>query len=328
MKRGTYRSLHTALFDDLDYERLSPEARHTLLVLRMGSQSNIACIYRLRINLLTENTGYPIDTLSHTLTELQAPHEWIAYDGVVVWIKNGLKFDPSWKPDNPKLRRAVEKILSGLPKSLIIKRFCDYYQFDLPRDTLFNRYDGGMDSPIPNPIPIPIPSSSDSVIGISTDDDEFSKLKTELQSMGLAPDLVNQVIGHRQLLNLANLAQDIRRLIHYCQTHSTKNPVGLMLTILDQPMVEPTPKELARNQEQQNKKREEASRKIENETKQIRLLEKQVDEWYASQSAERRIEIDQRAESRRGDGTFRTPLVVCRREIAMEMIQTLDTEEE
>lgn len=154
MRKGTYRAVHTSLWDDPDYERLSPEARHVLLVLRLGTQSNLPCCYRLRLSVLSENTGYPLDTLSLPIAELEKDG-WIEFDGVVVWVRNGLKYDPQVSLANPKHFENVIKVISGLPKSQIVLNFCKYYSID----THDIGYQEGIDtvSP-PNPSPTPIPN--------------------------------------------------------------------------------------------------------------------------------------------------------------------------
>jgi hypothetical protein len=181
MNRGTYRATHTALFDDPDYEKLSPEARHVFLALRLGSQSNIACIYRLRLSVLSENTGYPLDTLSVAIKELKSGH-WIFYDGQVVWIRNGLRYDPTITLSNPKHKSSIEKAVFGVPKCEIVKMFCDYYGLECPFDTHEILMPMGSDTvsppnpiPIPKPTPKPIPKKSPSLKAPDALDDDFNK---------------------------------------------------------------------------------------------------------------------------------------------------------
>jgi hypothetical protein len=158
MRKGTYRAVHTSLWDDPGYEKLSPEARHVLLVLRLGTQSNLPCCYRLRLSVLSENTGYPLDTLCSPIAELKN-EGWIQFDGVVVWIINGLKYDPQISLANPKHFENVLKVLSGLPKSQIVLNCCKHYSID----THDIGYGEGFDTvspPNPNPSPSPSPNPS------------------------------------------------------------------------------------------------------------------------------------------------------------------------
>jgi hypothetical protein len=162
MKRGTYRSMHTSIFDDPGFNQLTSPARHVLLTLRLSSP-NLACIYRLHLPVLASNTGYPLDTLDIPLKEL-VKQGWIEWDGWLVWVRNGLKYDPSVSLINPKQADGVKNVLLGLPKCQMILNFCNHYGIDthdipMPEgnDTLSPPSPSPSPSPSPNPRPKPIP---------------------------------------------------------------------------------------------------------------------------------------------------------------------------
>jgi len=56
-RRGYWKCIHGSLLDDPEFQRLSPEARHTLLTLRLCSQNNRACIFRCYDEVVIRETG-------------------------------------------------------------------------------------------------------------------------------------------------------------------------------------------------------------------------------------------------------------------------------
>lgn len=126
MSRGVYRGVHSSLFDDPDYQKLSARARHVLLTVRLCREAGPAVIFRYYPSTLALQTGLSRHYLEAALTEL-ATAEWIVCDGVVLWVRNGLRYDPQVRLSSAKHREAVIRQLEGLPKSPIIATFCQYY---------------------------------------------------------------------------------------------------------------------------------------------------------------------------------------------------------
>ncbi|MBU0516878.1 MAG: hypothetical protein KJ621_19155, partial [Proteobacteria bacterium] len=133
--RGKYRSVFSVMFETPEFLSLPADARLALLALRLSPQNNIASIFRLYEPVLVEHTGLSaarvksaLDTLCNTL--------WIAYREGIVWVRNGLRYEPNFNLNNPKQRKAVENVLLGLPKCSLVKEFCDYYGLDTLSDTL------------------------------------------------------------------------------------------------------------------------------------------------------------------------------------------------
>ncbi len=155
--RGVYRSIFSALFDDPDFQRLSAQARHTLLTLRLCSAAGPAAIFRYYPELLCHQTGYSAKTLEAALQELER-EGWIIREGVVLWIRNGFRDDPTIRLADPKHRKSVEPAVAALPKLNIALTFCDYYRvarpFEGPSDALARPLE---DPSSPNPIPNPNP---------------------------------------------------------------------------------------------------------------------------------------------------------------------------
>ena len=134
MARGFYRSICTALHDDPEYQRLSPQARHTLLTLRSNRFNNAAGIYILdngSFVTLMDHTGYNFEELEKALAEL-CDREWIAFQYPILWVIKSLEEEPNISLTNPKHKKAVISILESLPKLNIIANFCKYYSLSIP----------------------------------------------------------------------------------------------------------------------------------------------------------------------------------------------------
>jgi len=137
--RGVYRGLYSALFDDPDYQRLSTGARCLLLTARQCSQAGVAAIFRYYPAVLAAQTGLSLLRVEAGLVELEGG-DWIARDGPVLWVRNGLRYDPLVRLSDPKHRKGVIRTLAGLPKVGLVLKFCDYYEivrpFGDPSETL------------------------------------------------------------------------------------------------------------------------------------------------------------------------------------------------
>src|SRR3990172_316392 len=140
-QRGIYRGVYSSLPDDPDFQHLSPQARHTLLTLRIMDEIGPGCIWRYYLGPIAKRTGYPERLVIKYLDELQTARQqpgdaygWILRDAVVMWIVNGLRFDPNRRLADKKHTLSVLNALNGLPKSDIIVKFCDYYKLPRPFD--------------------------------------------------------------------------------------------------------------------------------------------------------------------------------------------------
>jgi len=151
MRRGVYRSIYTALWDDPDFLSLSKDARLVLLNLRSSPLSNIPCIYRFYREAIVEHTQVKdtvLDTVLHTLCD----RGWIEVEKGIVWVKNALKYDPSISLNNPKHVEAINRTISGLPKLKIVMNFCTYYGLTIPFDIPHtDGYVNGYEIPYANP---------------------------------------------------------------------------------------------------------------------------------------------------------------------------------
>jgi len=137
MSRGVYRGIYSALPDDPDFQRLTPDARLTLLIARVCQQAGPAAIFRYYPELLRLQTGLSAKRLDAALVELEVGN-WLYRDGTVLWIRNGLRHDPSTTLANQHHRTSIVRWLEGLPKESIVLKFCDYYSLPYPFEAHVN----------------------------------------------------------------------------------------------------------------------------------------------------------------------------------------------
>jgi hypothetical protein len=142
VSRGVYRGIYSALPDDPDFQRLSPDARLTLLVARVCHQAGPAAIFRYYPELLRLQTGLSAKRLEAAFVELEVGN-WIYRDGSVMWIRNGLRHDPTTTLANKLHKISIIRWLDGLPKERIVLKFCDYYKLPYP----FEAHVNGLPSP-------------------------------------------------------------------------------------------------------------------------------------------------------------------------------------
>jgi hypothetical protein len=131
MSGDAYRSVFSRLFDDPDYQKLSQRARHLLLTARQCRSAGPAAIFRYYPETLAHQTGLTMAQVKAALEELEAGG-WLIYDEAVLWVRNGLRFDPSMTLANEKHRKAISSGLDRLPKSPVVLKFCDYYKIAYP----------------------------------------------------------------------------------------------------------------------------------------------------------------------------------------------------
>jgi len=127
MGRGVYRGLHSSLFDDPDFQHLSHWARHVFLTLRLCRDAGPAVIFRYYPEVIARQTGLTLARVETSLVELEQTR-WVLRDGVVLWVRNGLRHDPQIRLGSLKHRAAVIRQLEGLPKVPMLATFCEYYE--------------------------------------------------------------------------------------------------------------------------------------------------------------------------------------------------------
>lgn len=139
MERGVYRGVYSVLMNDPDFRRLSPQAKLVFYTLRLSREAGPGCIFVYDSERLPLVTGMSWKDCQKGLSELQEG-QWVLKDQTVMWIRNGLRYDPHLGLTNPKHRLAVIRNLTFLPKVPMIAKYCEYYDLPYPFDRLSNAY--------------------------------------------------------------------------------------------------------------------------------------------------------------------------------------------
>src|SRR5262249_39998476 len=129
--RGQYRAIYTAMLDDPDFQKLPSDARLVLLVARLCQDAGPAAIYRYYPEILARRTGLE-DRRVVTCLRVLKRGAWVDFDDSVLWIRNGLRFDPMLRLSDDKHRKSIEAQLRALPKSEVVASFCRYYEIARP----------------------------------------------------------------------------------------------------------------------------------------------------------------------------------------------------
>ncbi len=129
--RGIYRGIYASLIDDLDFQSMKSRTRHVFLTLRLSEQTGIGCIFRFYYEPLQQQTGYTKAEIDESLSECAAGG-WIKVEWPLLWIINGLRYDPYAKIKSPKIRACVLKHVKSLPKLALVREFCEFYGIEYP----------------------------------------------------------------------------------------------------------------------------------------------------------------------------------------------------
>lgn len=153
--RGEYRAIHVALIDDPDFLQLSPPARLALMTLKLILGASGIDVVRALVPELMATTGYDEATIRAAVDELTAGR-WILIEGRVVWLRNGLRFEPSKPLASENGRKGISAHLATLPRVALVNRFADYYGLPRPFPELDDPADSeGATEPPSNPLPTP-----------------------------------------------------------------------------------------------------------------------------------------------------------------------------
>lgn len=133
--RGSHRPIHERLLDDPRFLALETLARALwfALKLRLGP-SGIDVVYPGQLEAWTGGDREGIERGLRSLSDAS----WVVYEEIVprgprlVWLINGLKHEPTFTPNNDNHRKSIERHLTDLPKSSLVKDFCDYYGIEVP----------------------------------------------------------------------------------------------------------------------------------------------------------------------------------------------------
>ena len=147
--RGPYRSVYCVLLNSPEFRSLSRDAKNLLTTLMLTDMANMAHIFVCDeggLLTLSRQSGIPSRTLPKALRELSETH-WAYHQDDIIWVRNGLRFDPGISLANENHKKGVLNILKSLPKSEIIARFCKYYALDMPSECHSNGPPRGIETP-------------------------------------------------------------------------------------------------------------------------------------------------------------------------------------
>ena len=125
---STYRALWSEFIDRPRFQRLSTAARMTLLGLMLCQERGLLGLFRYYPALLIDRTGLSPEGLEAALAELETA-QWIERDrdALCCWIRDALRDDPTYQPNNPDNVKGVRNALRGLPATPLTPRFCKHY---------------------------------------------------------------------------------------------------------------------------------------------------------------------------------------------------------
>lgn len=149
MSRGEYRSIHTVIVDDPEFQSFSPAAKLIFYTLKLQLGPTGIGTFPAAEAVLVEQTGIPSGGdggwdgvgVADGLNELREAG-WLRTERSVYWIVKGLHFDPSLSMENTNHRTSVDKHLKGLPKLEIVNQFAERYSLKLPFPDMPSGWDG------------------------------------------------------------------------------------------------------------------------------------------------------------------------------------------
>lgn len=125
-ERGEYRGIYTVLLDGPDYQKLKPGARLMLLTLKIKLGSSGIGVVSGMLGALAENTGMSVVQTTDALSELEQAG-WVNTESNIIWLVNGMRYEPSITSQNQFHRASVLGYLTTLPRLKIVDDFKRYY---------------------------------------------------------------------------------------------------------------------------------------------------------------------------------------------------------
>lgn len=125
--RGDYASIYHALIDSDEYRALSRNGALVWWAIKCAPELGLTGLFPCFREPLSIRSKVPMEELAPAMTELENA-EWIQTEGYFVWVRNHLRFNPSFAPNNPKHVTWLLDTVSGLPKIALTERFVKYYQ--------------------------------------------------------------------------------------------------------------------------------------------------------------------------------------------------------
>lgn len=193
-ERGSYRGIYETLYDDLDFQRLSPIAKVVWHVLKVRlTQYGIAVFYPEPLPRIVNASAAEVDV---ALAELERPKPgqklgWLVREEHVFWLVNGFRFDPSVSGGlSENHKTGARRYAETLPKLDVVRQFLAYYGLEAtaskpvatPAPTI------GRDSPSPTPTPTPRDGPNPGPVGGNRESETESDTESDSE-MGTPPSI-------------------------------------------------------------------------------------------------------------------------------------------
>ena len=133
--RGKHQSIHTALIDDPTFQKLTPEAKLCFYTLKLMLGAAGIDVVRAHQLAIAEVTGLQVEAVRTALRDLENAG-FLMIESNVLWLRNGLRFNPALNLDNENHRKSIKTHLKGLPALAIVNLFADKYDFGIVFDTI------------------------------------------------------------------------------------------------------------------------------------------------------------------------------------------------
>jgi hypothetical protein len=119
--------VYAALIDSPEYDALSANAAAIWWALKCAPETGMTGIFPVFADQLSQRSKVPAEWVAGAMQEL-VEGGWIKTEGRWVWIRNHLRYDPSYRPDNPKHVTGLLERMAGLPRIALVVEFVRYYQ--------------------------------------------------------------------------------------------------------------------------------------------------------------------------------------------------------
>jgi len=120
---ATYRQIHTHIWDDPDFETLSPHAKLVFIYGFSNKHRNEAGLYTITIQKLAFETSLSTEEAETAVREIEAKGMWrYDWDNQVLWVKNALKYQTVTEKNLVAIKKDIATINSPL-----VAEFEEYY---------------------------------------------------------------------------------------------------------------------------------------------------------------------------------------------------------
>ena len=157
--RGWYAATYAAQIDSPEWVRLSLHAASVWWALKNCRDNNRAGIFPIFREMVACRSKVPMEHVQDALRELQDTG-WIVLEGEYpgmtwVWLRNHLRYDPTFSPGNANHVTGLVSDIEGLPHIQLVASFVEYYKELNYLPAGFEWKVESHANGIPNPSPIP-----------------------------------------------------------------------------------------------------------------------------------------------------------------------------